>query len=157
MPPTLAVATRIVGRDRELERLHEPARVAYVHGIPGIGKSALLDAFLADRPGVVRLDCRAIEPTERGFRAALGSSTPELLALDHYEVFRLMDTWLRQVFVPALPDETRVVLAGREPPVASWFAVEGFRSLPLGPYPRRTPTRCSCSIGVRSAPPMLPG
>jgi len=133
MPSTLAVGTRIVGRERELERLHEPARVAFVHGIPGIGKSALLDAFLADRPGVVRLDCRSIEPTERGFMAALERSMPELVALDHYEVFRLMDTWLRQVFVPALPEGTRVVLVGREPPVASWFTVEGFQSLPLGP------------------------
>jgi hypothetical protein len=133
MPPTLAVGSRIVGRELELERLHEPVRVAFVHGIPGIGKSALLDAFLADRPGVVRLDCRSIEPTERGFLSALGPSMPESLALDHYEVFRLMDTWLRQVFVPALPEGTRIVLAGREPPVASWFAVEGFRSLPLGP------------------------
>ncbi len=133
MPPSLAVSSRIVGRARELERLNEPARVAFVHGIPGIGKSALLDAFLADLPGVVRLDCRSIEPTERGFIDALGTSMPELLALDHYEVFRLMDTWLRQVFVPALPDGTRVVLAGREPPVASWFAVDGFQSLPLGP------------------------
>jgi hypothetical protein len=133
MPPTLAVASTIVGRERELERLHERARVAFVHGIPGIGKSALLDAFLADLPGVVRLDCRSIEPTERGFVEALGPSMPALLALDHYEVFRLMDTWLRQVFVPALPDGTRILLAGREPPVASWFAVEGFESLPLAP------------------------
>jgi hypothetical protein len=133
MPSTLAVAPKIVGRERELERLHHPSPVAFVHGIPGIGKSALLDALLADRPRVVRLDCRSIEPTERGFRAALGHSTPELLALDHYEVFRLMDTWLRQAFVPALPDGTRVVLVGREPPVASWFALEGFESLPLGP------------------------
>jgi hypothetical protein len=123
----------IVGRERELERLHDSGRVAFVHGIPGIGKSALLDAFLADRSGVVRLDCRAVEPTERGFLAALGPSMPEVLALDHYEVFRLMDTWLRQTFVPTLPAGSRLVLAGREPPVASWFGLEGFTSLPLGP------------------------
>jgi len=133
MASTVTRERSIVGREPELERLHEPVRVAFVHGIPGIGKSALLDAFLADQAGVVRLDCRSIEPTERGFRAALGSSTPKLIALDHYEVFRLMDTWLRQDFVPSLLSGVRLVLAGREPPVASWFALERFESLPLGP------------------------
>ena len=63
------------------------------------------------------LDCRAVEPTERGFLRAVGdfddveSFRTHLqailgsfaLVLDHYEVFRLMDTWLRQVLVPALP------------------------------------------------------
>jgi hypothetical protein len=57
-------------------------------------------------------------------------------ALDHLEVFRLMDTWLRQVLVPELDERVRVVLAGRESPVAAWFAAgweELFRSLALGP------------------------
>ena len=35
-----------------------------------------------------------------------------VVALDHFEVFRLMDTWLRQVLVPAL-DERRAGPAGR--------------------------------------------
>jgi hypothetical protein len=59
-----------------------------------------------------------------------------VLALDHLEVFRLMDTWLRQVLVPELDERVRVVLAGREPSVAAWFAAgwEGLsRSLALGP------------------------
>ena len=56
-----------------------------------------------------------------------------MLALDHYEVFRLMDTWLRRVLVPALPAGAHLVLAGRERPVAGWLALEGFRNMPLGP------------------------
>jgi hypothetical protein len=56
-----------------------------------------------------------------------------VLALDHYEVFRLMDTWLRGSLLPALPGEVRLVLAGREPPVAAWFSVSGFANVPLGP------------------------
>ena len=56
-----------------------------------------------------------------------------VLVLDHYEVFRLMDTWLRQVLVPALPVTVGLVLAGRERPVAGWFRVERFHGLPLGP------------------------
>jgi hypothetical protein len=77
-----------------------------------------------------------MEPTERGFLHELGISiglpavTPEqaaerlgtlgsrvVLSLDTYEVFRLMDTWLRQVFLRLLPENVRVVLAGRDRPV----------------------------------------
>jgi hypothetical protein len=60
-----------------------------------------------------------------------------VLALDTYERFRLMDTWLRQVFIPSLPENVRVILSGREPPVTSWFTTPGwqglFHAVPLGP------------------------
>src|ERR1044071_7490939 len=50
-------------------------RVMYVHGIAGIGKSTLLGSFAtsARTSGVtvVGLDCRSIEPTERGFLHSL--------------------------------------------------------------------------------------
>jgi AAA ATPase-like protein len=80
---TVREATRsFVGRSAELATLTESldagARVLYLHGIAGIGKSALLRAFLervrdADA-SVVQLDCRTVEPTERGFLAAAGPS-----------------------------------------------------------------------------------
>jgi hypothetical protein len=147
-----------VGREGELATLTQVsggkvARVLYLHGVAGIGKSALLDVFLerqrATGASVVYLDCRTVEPTERGCLAAAGRvdsvdalvahlselPQPVLLVLDHYEVFRLMDTWLRRVLVPALPPGGRLILAGREPPVAGWFAdlAGEFRTLPLGP------------------------
>jgi len=43
-----------------------------------------------------------------------------VLALDNYEVFRLMDTWMRQVFMPALGDNVRLLLVSREPPSSAW-------------------------------------
>ena len=69
--------------------------------------------------GLLTLDCRAVEPTERGFLRSIGDFddvvslqghlhaivAPFVVVLDHYEVFRLMDTWLRQVFVPGLPSD----------------------------------------------------
>jgi hypothetical protein len=136
-----------VGRRSELAALEEfvasEDSVAFVHGIAGIGKSALVSALAetleADGGSVVVLDCRAIEPTERGLLGALGierleEGLPTTLVLDHYEVFRLMDTWLRQVLVPALAPGAHVVLAGRERPVAAWYSTRsGFRNLPLGP------------------------
>jgi Transcriptional regulatory protein, C terminal/AAA ATPase domain len=162
--PLYECSTRpLVGRTEELallDRLVGPggeARVVHVHGDAGIGKSTLVNAFLSRvRAVAVKLDCRSIEPTERGLLEALADATgdgsgedatrlatrlatlgePVVLTLDHYEVFRLMDTWLRQVFVPVLDDRVRVMLVGREAPVAGWFVVgwEGlFRSVALGP------------------------
>lgn len=134
--------------------------VVFVHGIAGIGKSSLLEAFSEEARArgatVVRLDCRSMEPTERGFlhelSNAIGSEARTadeaaerlghlgkkvVLALDTYELFRLMDTLLRQVFIPALPDNVRVVFSGREAPVSAWRTSqewEGlFHSIPLGP------------------------
>ena len=148
-------ARAFVGREAELSSLEDFAcsgaeAVAFVHGIAGIGKSALvatLAARLADAEvDVLTLDCRTIEPTPRGLESAAGDcfgshagadrGRPRLLILDHYEVFRLMDTWLRQVFIPGLPEGTSAMLAGREPPVAGWFSLPaGFRSVPLGALP----------------------
>ena len=47
-----------------------------------------------------------------------------------------MDTWLRQVLVPALDEHVRVLQVGREAPVAAWFGAgweDLFRSVALGP------------------------
>lgn len=154
-----------VGRQGELAMLlailkADGTPVTHLYGIGGIGKTSLLEAFAlrAREHGtaVVQLDCRAIEPTERGFLHALGaaigndsSSVEEaterleaigdrvVLIIDHYEVFRLLDTWLRQVFVPALSEDTRVILSGREAPVTNWATTPGWQGLfhpvPLGP------------------------
>ena len=170
-----------VGRARELAVLLEAIEqdgplVVHVHGIPGIGKSSLLEACAqrtrARGATVVRLDCRAMEPTPRGLlhelAAAIGGdgSTPEkaarrlarlgervVLALDNYEVFRLMDTWLRQAFIPVLGDNVRVLLFGRQPPVPAWAATPGwqelFRSLTLGPLEDEAATTLLRRIGVR--------
>jgi hypothetical protein len=172
-----------VGRSAEMAVLLgclEPGGplVLHLHGIGGIGKSALLDAFChrarARHATVVRVDCRSVEPTERGvlqeLYSAVGASAPTVpklasrlgrigervvMALDTYEVFRLMDTWLRQVLVPALPDNVRVIIAGREVPVAAWQATPGweelFRSLRLGPLAERESVDLLHGLGVDTA------
>lgn len=152
----------VVGREDEramLLRLVEEDRplVVFVHGVAGVGKTALLSAFAAHartRRGaiVLQLDARAIEPTERGFLAALSTATGSSLdsvddaarrlaelgervvvALDTYELARLLDPWLRQALVPALHDNVRLVVSGRERPVNGWAAAFGslFHSLQL--------------------------
>ena len=135
------IAGSFVGRTGELESLLELLTdqgpvVVHLHGIAGVGKSRLLGAFAenarAEGASVVQLDCREVEPTETGLLNELGLATGGgsgsadeiasrlglvgsrvIVTLDTYEVFRLMDTWLRQVFLPLLPDNVRFVLCGR--------------------------------------------
>ena len=171
-----------VGREPELEVLSslltEEARVIFLQGIAGVGKSALLGAFAehARKQGatVISLDCRAIEPTERGFLHELKSTlggpitrlnqvAPRLQALgprvllsfDNYEVFRLLDTWLRQVFIPFLPDNARVVIAGRDKPNHSWLTAPGWqalvRTITLGPLPDADAISMLVRSGAREA------
>jgi hypothetical protein len=155
----------LIGRDHEravLRRLLGDGGplVVFIHGIAGVGKSALAAAFAVEARAsgatVLRLDCRSFEPTERGFLAALEARTGGELAtaedaaarlgslgeriivlLDTYEVLRILDPWLRQAFVPALTDQVRVVLSGRESPMTGWPSEMGdlFRGLPLENLP----------------------
>jgi len=151
------LAVDFVGRHDELAFLlqtldQDGPLVVYLHGIAGSGKSTLLDAFTrrarAAGATVVRLDCQAVEPTQPGLLSELALATggspgsPQdvaarlgqvgsrvIVALDTYEVFRLMDSWLRQVFVPLLPDNVRFVLCGREGPVTAWSSAPGWHGL----------------------------
>jgi hypothetical protein len=60
-----------------------------------------------------------------------------VIALDTFEVFRLMETWIRQIFIPSLPVNARVAIASRNPPSPAWRTTPGwlglFRSLLLEP------------------------
>lgn len=147
----------VVGREQELDLLSkclgpDGPVVAFVHGIPGIGKSALLQAFAsrAREAGtrVLRVDGESVEPSEPGFLHRLGQGMgvpghalpavldefsriegPFVLAVDTYERLRLLDSWLRRTFVPALPDNARLVVASRYPPSSRWFTRPGWQDL----------------------------
>jgi GNAT superfamily N-acetyltransferase len=139
---------RFVGRQRELgllARCAEPdgPAVTFLHGIGGMGKSALLEVLLEHlRTHGVRsiyLDARSFEPTPHGFWEALGGELGAtalandaglcVLVVDHYELLRLLDSWLRTEFVPQLPARVRLILAGRHPPTAGWSTTEGWQTL----------------------------
>lgn len=124
------------GRERELallQRILEPEgpEVVAVSGLPGIGKSALLRAFVrgarAPRGRVQLLDCRTVEPTEASFESALeefewppDAGGPRVLCLDHYDSFFLLDAWLRQRLQSEVEGGLRLVLATREGLGVGW-------------------------------------
>lgn len=139
-----------VGREKEMAIMdgllkQDGPIVMHVHGLAGIGKTTLLGAFAArirlDEVTVISLECRSVEPTERGFLQALGLalgvgrtesdlkgvierlnslSGKVLLTLDTYELLRLLDSWLRQEFIPRLGSNVRILLCGRYAPTAAW-------------------------------------
>jgi Transcriptional regulatory protein, C terminal len=148
----------LVGRRAELARLEdfafgdEPV-VMYTHGIPGIGKTHLLNALMArireKGVSVVRIDARWCEPSavalcraisreigvpESEDSAAVVASLSDrakrtLLVLDSYESFRLLDSWLRQVFLASLGVGVRTILSSREPPRPAWRIAPAWRGL----------------------------
>lgn len=130
-------------------------RVLHVCGPGGIGKTTLLRAFgwACRRRNIdaVTLDGRLIEPTPESFSLALhqaGGLTPSaetfaltkenrsplfagngVLLLDNFEHLAPLDTWLREVFLPSLPECSLVVFAGRHTPSLEWRSDAGWRSL----------------------------
>lgn len=148
----------LAGRRAELERLRlfalgEEPLVMHIQGIPGTGKSHLLNALAVDLGGkgvfVVRVDARWCEPSTaalcRAISREIGGSESEdsavvasslsqrpertLLVLDSYESFRLLDSWVRQAFLPLLGDNVRTILSSREPPRSAWRIAPAWRGL----------------------------
>jgi hypothetical protein len=148
-----------VGRAGELRALeealrapHPPFAAAYIYGPGGIGKSALLRTLFDSLPPdylQIRLDCRDVEPTAEGalsaIAAAIGGGIAAdlseisqylgrgarrvVVAFDTYETFGLLDTWLRQTLMPALPDSAITLMASREPPSPGWTTSPGWAGM----------------------------
>ena len=170
-----------MGREVELARLvgfatGDGPLALHLHGLPGIGKTQLLHA-LAERlrdeapdVAVVAIDAGEVEPSPAGLCACLapGGTDPAeaaravsaagrrvLLVIDRYETFRLLDTWLRQVLVPALGENVRVLLAGRAPPRPAWLIAPGWSgnlaTLELGPLSRDVALAYLAAHGIEPA------
>jgi hypothetical protein len=126
--------------------------VLYVFGPGGLGKTSLLHEFvhLAQAAGchVAYIDARNVEaapaPFEFALRGALGfdSDAPLLdslaarvsqqrvvILLDTYESLLALDGWLRDYFLPQMPENVFMVLAGREEPARGWRSDPGWQTL----------------------------
>lgn len=130
-----------------------PFAVAYIYGPGGIGKSSFLRAALDALPNdylKLRLDCREIEPTADGALTAIAGVIGDtndaidiatlsqrlsnearrtVIAFDTYETFGLLDTWIRQTLLPALPASVVTLIASREPPSPGWTTSPGWSGM----------------------------
>ncbi len=148
---------RFVGRDTERDlflralRADEPPFVVlHFYGPGGIGKTTLLRTLAAlcteENATALHLDGRTVDPNPVTFvnalRAVLGlgedaapldvlAATPQryVLLVDTFELLTSLDDWLREVFLPDLPDNVLVVTAGRNPKSSEWHADPGWQVL----------------------------
>jgi hypothetical protein len=173
---------QFVGREAESQMfaaaLHSdelPFFVLYIFGPGGVGKSFLLRHFaaLAEDAGAtaISIDGRNMEPTSQGFNNVIRAAAriedehaelwPALTAngkrvvifVDTYETLAPLDDWLRDEWLPNLPENVLLVLAGRQTPSAGWRADPVWNTL-IRPLPLRNlnPDEARAYLTQRSIP-----
>jgi hypothetical protein len=116
-----------VGRSSEralfssaLERDEGCFSLLYIHGPGGAGKTTLLRVLADDARAagrfVVEVDLRETGATPSAFEAACAQAFDAdgvVLLIDTFEHSQALETWLRIRFLPRLPFDALVVIAGR--------------------------------------------
>lgn len=179
---SLARHRRFAGREAEralfqaaLAAADLPFCVLYIFGPGGVGKTSLVSefAYLCDEANIpsLRLDARNIEPAPESFltalQTAMGLIPPEsplqhmagwsqryVILIDTYEKLAPLDPWLREVFLPQLPEDVLIVLASQYSPASAWSADSGWQSLVrVLPLRNFSPAESRAYLTKRDIPP----
>lgn len=146
-----------VGRDQERVLFHTtitnetlPFNVLFVYGPGGIGKTTLLREFedICKQGGYPcsYIDARNIDPIPIAFLEALQQALeiPQatnpieflssltkrcIIIIDTYEVLGPLDEWVFKNFLPLLPENVLIILAGRKAPSVAWRTDPGWLEL----------------------------
>ncbi|QWF76772.1 ATP-binding protein [Amycolatopsis sp. CA-230715] len=109
-------------------------RLVLLHGPGGIGKSALLrrladDAEELGRTAVwVHGEYAGSSATAFAEAAApVWDADQPVLLVDGFEHCQVLETWLREDFLPTVPEDAVVVVAGRRRPDPQWTLDPGWR------------------------------
>ncbi len=148
---------RFVGRNNERSVFQTaitapelPFMVMHLSGPGGIGKTTLMREFasICEQNQILAyyIDTRNVDPSPEPFlealRIAMNLSPEEaplqalnerarrqVILLDTYENISLLDGWIREYFLPQLPTNILIVMAGRYPPGQEWRADPGWDDL----------------------------
>ncbi|MBI3244802.1 MAG: ATP-binding protein [Chloroflexi bacterium] len=158
-----------------LGKAEQSVQIVYVFGPGGVGKTTLLNEFTGvceeARIPAIFIDARNIEPAADSFLEALGlalgsppsgsplsliaeRATPHVILIDTYEILAPLDNWLRETFLPQLPENVLMVMAGREPPSPAWRADPGWQSLVrIIPLRNLSPDESRAYLAKQNIPP----
>ncbi|WP_439678335.1 AAA family ATPase [Embleya sp. MST-111070] len=128
-----------VGRARELALFRraldgEPGSLAVllIHGLAGVGKSSLLRQFAVDARAagrtVIEVSGRVGSSPAAFELAAARMFTGDnaVLLVDDFERCQVLESWLRDHFLPRLPVGSLTVFAGRRAPAPVWETDPGW-------------------------------
>ncbi|MCW5908066.1 MAG: AAA family ATPase [Chitinophagales bacterium] len=178
---TKARKQHFTGRESELAEFQElltekclSSNILFIYGPAGQGKTSLLreltERCLQAHNLYMYIDGRDVIPSTAGFYEALCdalnvTTTQEVmdvfektdrtfvLFIDNYHKLAPLENWLREEFLPQLPESLLTVLCSRNAPSPQWIADPGWQNLiKVMPLRNLSPSESSVYLQKRNVP-----